>query len=121
VDVFDVSETVVAVAALAIVIEPAPFVIDTPEPAVNVVRVNPVPFPMSKAPFAGVDVRPVPPLATATVPVTFPAVVAVDALPVKAPTKVVACNVPVEGVYLYFVELVYSDVAVPLVIVENRG
>ena len=146
----------------AIVIAPDPFVIVTPEPAVNVVRVNPVPFPMSKAPFAGVDVKPVPPLATATVPVTL------VALPDKAPTNVVdvtevrpaivvaepprliaveptvmlefvraplgmlvrlapeplntvAAKVPVEGVYLYFVELVYSVVTTPLVAVENSG
>jgi len=67
----------------AIEIEPEPFVIVTPEPAVNVVRVNPVPFPMSNAPFAGVDVSPVPPLATATVPVTL------VAFPDNVPTKVV--------------------------------
>ena len=37
-------------------------------PAVSVVRVNPVPLPISNAPLAGVVVRPVPPLATANVP-----------------------------------------------------
>lgn len=142
------------------------------------------PLPMIKSPVevtgesalkaADAVVWPVPPLAIATVPVTFPAVVAVvalvavDALPVKAPTNVVdvtevrpaivvaelpkliaveptvmlefvraplgmlvrlapdplntvAAKVPVEGVYLYFVELVYSDVIVPLVAVENKG
>ena len=52
----------------AIVIEPAPLVIVTFEPAVNVVLVKPVPLPMSSAPFAGVVVRPVPPLATPSVP-----------------------------------------------------
>ena len=45
-----------------------------PEPAVNVVLVKPVPFPISICPFEGVVVRPVPPLATSTVPVTFAAV-----------------------------------------------
>jgi hypothetical protein len=34
------------------------------------VRVKPVPVPLSKAPLAGVDVSPVPPLATGNVPVT---------------------------------------------------
>ena len=47
----------------AIVIAPAALVIETPEPAVNVVLVNPVPLPMSNAPFAGVVVSPVPPFA----------------------------------------------------------
>jgi hypothetical protein len=37
------------------------------------------------------------------------------------PLNTVATNVPVEGVYLYFVELVYSVVTVPLVAVENKG
>ena len=55
----------------AIVMEPLAFVTLTPEPAVIVVRVNPVPFPMSKAPFAGVVASPVPPLAIASVPVKF--------------------------------------------------
>ena len=54
-------------------IEPAPLVIETPLPAVKVARVNPVPLPMSSAPLAGVVVNPVPPLATATVPVTLAA------------------------------------------------
>jgi len=119
-------------------------------------------------------VCPVPPLAIATVPLTFPAVVAVvadvavEALPVKSPTKVVdvtdvrpamvvaelpkliaveptvmlefvnaplgmlvrlapeplnvvADNSPVEGVYWYFVELVYSVVRLPLVAAANKG
>lgn len=54
-------------------IVPAPLVIETPVPADNVFRVKPVPLPMSNAPFAGVVVSPVPPLATATVPVTLAA------------------------------------------------
>ena len=54
----------------AIVIDPAPLVIVTLEPAVNVVRVKPDPLPISNAPFAGVVVKPVPPLATGSVPVT---------------------------------------------------
>jgi hypothetical protein len=51
----------------AIVIEPAPLVMVTFDPAVSVVRVKPVPLPISSAPFAGVLVSPVPPLATARV------------------------------------------------------
>lgn len=51
----------------AIEIPPALFVIDTPEPAVKVVRVKLVPLPMSNAPLAGVVVNPVPPEATARV------------------------------------------------------
>ena len=55
----------------AIVIEPAPLVIDTPEPAVSVVRTKPTPvLPMSIWPFVGAEVRPVPPFATGNVPVT---------------------------------------------------
>lgn len=52
-----------------IVIAPEEFVIETPLPAVNVVRVNPVPLPISRAPLAGVVVKPVPPLAIPRVPV----------------------------------------------------
>jgi hypothetical protein len=74
----------------AIVIEPDALVIVIFEPAVNVVRVNPVPLPMSKAPFAGVDVSPVPPFAIGKVPVT-PAVNDVAAkLSVPLP---LVCNV----------------------------
>jgi len=62
-------ETAVGLEA-AIVIEPAALVIVTLEPAVSVVRVKPVPLPISNAPFAGVVVRPVPPLAIGNVPVT---------------------------------------------------
>ena len=54
----------------AIEMPPAELVMVTPEPAVKVVRVNPVPLPISKAPFTGVVVRPVPPLAIGKVPVT---------------------------------------------------
>ena len=57
----------------AMVMPPAVLVMLTPEPAVSVVRVKPVPLPMSRAPFTGVEDRPVPPLATATTPVTFAA------------------------------------------------
>lgn len=53
----------------AIVILPAPFVIEMFEPAVKVVRVKPEPLPMSIWPFVGVLVSPVPPAATDTVPV----------------------------------------------------
>jgi hypothetical protein len=52
------------------VIAPDALVMEIPVPADSVVRVNPDPLPMSNAPFAGVDVRPVPPLATGSVPVT---------------------------------------------------
>ena len=52
----------------AIEIDPAPLVIVMPLPAVSVVRVNPVPLPMSNAPFAGVEERPVPPPAMGTRP-----------------------------------------------------
>ena len=49
------------------VIAPDALVMEIPVPADSVVRVNPDPLPMSNAPFAGVDVRPVPPEATARV------------------------------------------------------
>ena len=58
----------------AMVIDPEALVTVIPVPAVNVVLVKPVPLPMSNAPFAGVVVSPVPPFATATVPVTLDAV-----------------------------------------------
>jgi len=70
------------------VIEPLPLVIVIPVPAVNVVLVNPVPLPMSKAPFAGVVVKPVPPLAIGNVPVT----------PVERGNPVAFVNVPEAGV-----------------------
>ena len=57
---------VTAGADAAMVIDPGAFVIVTLEPAVNVVRVNPVPLPMSNTPFAGVVVSPVPPKETGT-------------------------------------------------------
>ncbi len=72
----------------AIVIEPAPLVMLTFAPAVSVVRVNPVPLPISKAPFDGVEVSPVPPLATGKVPVT----------PVESGKPVVLVKVPEAGV-----------------------
>lgn len=49
---------------------PAPLVTLIPEPAVMVALVKPVPFPIFKAPLAGVVESPVPPLATGSVPVT---------------------------------------------------
>ena len=49
----------------AMLIAPAVgYVIDMPDPAVNVARVNPVPLPMSIWPLVGVDDKPVPPDAT---------------------------------------------------------
>jgi hypothetical protein len=53
----------------AIVIVPGPFVIVTLDPAVKVVRVNPVPLPISIWPFDGVVVNPVPPPDIGSVPV----------------------------------------------------
>ena len=53
----------------AIEIDPEPLVMLIPVPGVNVVLVNPVPLPISNAPFAGVEVSPVPPEAMGSVPV----------------------------------------------------
>jgi hypothetical protein len=47
------------------------------------------------------------------------ALVAVDAFPVKAPTKVVVVNVPDEGLNVSFVEATFSDVIVPEVALVN--
>ena len=71
-----VPETLVIVPPLpvaAMVMLPAELVIEIFEPAVSVVRVNPDPLPISNAPLAGVVVKPVPPLATASVPVMLAA------------------------------------------------
>jgi hypothetical protein len=70
------------------VIAPDALVMEMPVPADSVVRVNPDPLPMSNAPFAGVDVRPVPPLATGRVPVT----------PVVKGKPVALVSVPLDGV-----------------------
>ena len=72
----------------AIVMPPALLVMVTFEPAVNVVRVNPVPLPISSAPLAGVVVKPVPPLAIGKVPVT----------PVVSGSPVVLVSTPDAGV-----------------------
>ena len=53
---------------LVIVIAPELLVTEIPVPAVNVDSVNPVPLPISNAPFAGVEDNPVPPLTTGTTP-----------------------------------------------------
>ena len=53
----------IAVTVLDIVIDPDPFAIAIPDPAVNVDRASPVPVPINSLPFAAVDVlSPVPPL-----------------------------------------------------------
>ena len=65
-----VKEETLAGMVAATVIEPAAFVMVIFEPWVRVVRVKPVPFPISISPLAGVAVRPVPPLAIGSVPVT---------------------------------------------------
>ena len=72
----------------AILIPPALLVIVMFVPAVNVVRVKPVPLPMSKAPLAGVVVSPVPPFAIGRVPVT----------PVLSGKPVALVNVALVGV-----------------------
>jgi hypothetical protein len=86
----------------AIVIEPDAFVTVIPVPAVNVVRVNPVPLPISNAPLAGVDVKPVPPEATAKVadrPAAVPVVFWLNVGQVKVPVlKLPDVGVPNIGV-----------------------
>jgi len=124
----------------AIEIEPAPLVIDIPVPAVKAARVKPVPLPISICPLVGAAVSPVPPLATATVPVTFPAVPAVaafrlatcvvlatvnGAVPVATvdvitPVAETVVNAPVEGVVAPTVPLcgpencVFAVIVVPV-------
>jgi hypothetical protein len=73
----------------ATVIAPAPLVIDIPVPAVRVALVNvlPVVLPMRSCPFVYV-VCPVPPFATARVPV----------IPVERGNPVQLVNIPDEGV-----------------------
>lgn len=65
-----VPATIEVTPLFAIVIDPEALVIPIAVPAVKVVLVNPVPFPISKAPFAGVLVSPVPPFPIGRVPVT---------------------------------------------------
>ena len=100
--------------ALAIEIEPAPFVMVMPVPCVRVVRVKPVPLPISSAPLAGVDVRPVPPLATANVPaiVMVPDVVTGPPLvvrPVVPPLTLTLVTVPEPPPLLVNCATVLSD------------
>jgi hypothetical protein len=57
----------------AMLMPPAEFVMVMLDPAVSVARVNPVPLPMSKAPFAGVVDNPVPPFATFKMPASVTA------------------------------------------------
>ena len=67
----------------------------TPEPAVSVVRVNPLPLPISICPAAGVLVSPVPPYPTPTAePFQVPEVIA----PPRATFGVMASTVPVAQV-----------------------
>jgi hypothetical protein len=51
------------------VIEPAPFVTVTPEPAVIVAAAKPEPLPINICPFVGVADKPVPPFETGLIPV----------------------------------------------------
>jgi hypothetical protein len=98
-----------AVTVDAIVIEPAPLVILIPVPGVNVVLVNPVPLPISKAPLTGVDVNPVPPEATGNAddnvvtpaleilkPVVAPLLPTFKAIESVVPTPEVDCSVSVD-------------------------
>ena len=63
----DVGLTEDELPVFVIVILPDPFVILIPDPDVSVERDSPVPFPISKAPFAAVDVFiPVPPFVVDT-------------------------------------------------------
>lgn len=86
-----------AFTSAAIVIDPAPLVIDIPEPAVNVdlAKVFPVVLPMRISPLV-YEVCPVPPLATGSVLVTsldrltLLALIAEVPLPFKTPVSVAA-------------------------------
>ena len=57
----DEMEVLSCVEPAEIVIAPAPLLMVTPGPGVNVVRVKPPPLPMSTCPLEGVVVNPVPP------------------------------------------------------------
>lgn len=78
----------------AMLMPPAEFVMVMLDPAVNVARVNPVPLPMSKAPFAGVVDNPVPPFATFKMPasVTAPVEGVFGVNPVEPALKVEPAN-----------------------------
>jgi hypothetical protein len=79
---------------LVMVMPPAALVTEMPVPAVSVVRTKPTPvLPISIWPFVGAVVKPVPPLATGSVPVTP----VVKGRPV-ALVKTIAEGVPSAGV-----------------------
>ena len=82
------------VSACAIVIDPAPFVIVIPAPAVNVAFAYPPPLPINSWPSVGALLSPVPPLAIATVPNAPEILILVSRLP--SPTKLFAVTVPVK-------------------------
>ena len=61
--------------SLATVIVPEPLATDMPEPAPRVLRVYPVPLPISNCPSVGIVPKPVPPLVTEIKPVPDPVIV----------------------------------------------
>ena len=60
---------------LATVIVPNPLVTEIPAPVPNVLRLYPVPLPISSWPLVGIVPKPVPPASTGTIPVPEPRVV----------------------------------------------
>ena len=102
-------------------IAPDVFEMLTPLPAVRVVRVKPLPLPMSSAPLTGVDDRPVPPLATGSVPDTWLVRLTPDNAPpsvseplvVTVPVSVMPFTVPVP------LTLVTEPLPLPLNVVQS--
>lgn len=60
---------------LATTIVPSPLVTEIPTPVPNVLRLYPVPLPISSWPLVGIVPKPVPPASTGTIPVPDPRVV----------------------------------------------